>query len=77
MEYLRKKCDSLLLLQISALSGDALNWRSEPTVATTTASSNHSNDQTTNIPTATEMDPSLYDGIKLGKATFTNSGCVQ
>lgn len=60
-------CVCIVRVQISALSGEALNWRAEPTVATTTTSNNHSNDQNTNIPTATEVDPSLYDGIKLGE----------
>lgn len=45
-----------------------MNWRVDSsTAAATTAINNHTNDQSANIPTATEVDPSLYDELKLGK----------
>lgn len=47
----------------------ALNWRSDSSGMATTAVNSQSNDQnqSTSIPTATEVNPSIYDELKLGQ----------
>lgn len=58
-----------ILFQISALSGDtALNWRPDSSSTATTAVNSNISEPTqpSSIPTATEVNPSIYDELKLG-----------
>lgn len=57
-------------IKISSLSGDQSNWRTEPsTTIPPTVALNTINDTQSSvngIPQATEVNPSLYDQLKLG-----------